>query len=211
MSTPLSKQGAAIRTFLAAELPSRIRDDLGRLESDFVDHASALKWSSSILLHITLHFLGGLTADRVAAAEEAACAAAGECRPFTLHLSGLGAFPSESSPRVIWVGLARGAGYLDLEYLHSRASAALAARGFHLDERPFSPHITLARTRDTVTREDRQGIASALGRVKASRVVEGSFEVDHLTVMRSDLSPRGPRYTPMAVYGLGAVNQRQEL
>lgn len=210
MSARLSKPDAAIRTFLAIELPRPIQDDLGRIESDFVEHASALKWSAADLLHITLRFLGTVSSDNMRDVQEAARTAAGQCRPFTLCLSGLGAFPSATAPRVIWVGLERGPGYLDLDYLHDLAEDALAARGFPKEERAFSPHITLARTRDNISRDDRYGVGEALQQVQASREVKGCFDVKKLTVMRSDLGPRGPRYTSVAVYPLGAGGQEEK-
>lgn len=199
MSAHLSKSqtGTTVRIFLAIDLPDSIRNELSALHNEFAGHAADLKWSASELLHITVRFLGGLLAERLTDVEEAARMGASGVQPFTLELSGLSAFPNERAPRVIWVGLGRDTGYKDLERLYRLTEDALTARGFPAEERAFSPHITLARTRDQISPSGRRSLGETVHRVRASADVSGSFPVDHFTVMRSDLSPRGPRYTPI--------------
>jgi RNA 2',3'-cyclic 3'-phosphodiesterase len=203
MDMSLSKpESAPVRTFLAIDLPSGERARLGRLQTDFAEFASFLKWSSPELLHITLRFLGNVPAARLSLVEDAARAAAAQTQPFSLHLSGLGAFPTGRSPRVIWVGLERDAGYATLEHLFIAAEDCLDASGFGRESRAFSPHITLARTRDAVPATERRHIAETLARVQAERDVHGSFDVTSLVVMQSDLRPTGPHYTPLATVPL---------
>ncbi|HZU12612.1 MAG TPA: RNA 2',3'-cyclic phosphodiesterase [Chloroflexota bacterium] len=202
MGGRLSKPGASVRTFIAVPIPRSVQDELGRVQDNFVGHASVLKWVNPDLLHITLRFLGATPAERLQAVRTAVCNAAAELAPFTLRLSGLGAFPSISRPRVVWAGLAGGAGLLELEHLYDLVERGLEAHGFAAEERAFSPHITLARTRDTMTRDDRAGLAATLDNVKARTRLEQTFDVDRVHVMRSDPRPAGPVYTPIATLAL---------
>ena len=111
--------------------------------------------------------------------------------PFDISVAGLGAFPSPTRPRVLWAGLREGR-----EALSSLAEAvdvALARLGFPRDDRAFSPHVTLARVR-----EPRRAPALAEALTAAATQPFGRVGVREATLMRSDLSPRGARYTPLA-------------
>jgi RNA 2',3'-cyclic 3'-phosphodiesterase len=204
MGGQLSKRGvgSTVRTFLAVELPPSLKAGLDRLRSDFGDSAS-LKWSASSLLHITVRFLGSVHESRMPDVEAAARAAAARVEPFHLSLAGLGAFPNERVPRVIWVGLARNAGYEELGRLFERVESELTAREFPPEERSFSPHITLARARDTAGLSDKREIGEDLRRAQSRRQPAGSWQVQSLLVMRSDLGRDGPRYTALAACPLG--------
>jgi 2'-5' RNA ligase len=191
-----------IRTFLALELPDALKSRLAGFEREFSHHASVLKWPAQDLLHITLRFLGGVPEDRMPAVMEAAEAVASQSAPFTLSLSGIGAFPGTRRPRVIWVGLHQDSGYDALLTLFADLEECLTARGFPPEERAFSPHITLARTRDTISEAERRELGARLTDVAVKATVNGITPVDRLTVMRSDLARSGPAYTPLARYPL---------
>lgn len=115
---------------------------------------------------------------------------------FDLALRGLGAFPSPTRPRVIWAGVARGGA--ELAALATGVEDALARLGFAREERPFSAHVTLGRVR-----EPRRGptLAAALGAAAGREL--GGFRVERLALMRSDLSPRGARYSVLDSWALG--------
>lgn len=89
-------------------------------------------------LHLTLRFLGDLSAERLAAAEQAGDTVSG--RPFALRIDQAGSFPRA---RVLWCAPSLvPAGLLDLS---AALEQALAAGGFAPEPRPFCPHLTLAR------------------------------------------------------------------
>jgi 2'-5' RNA ligase len=92
---------------------------------------------------------------------------------------------------VLWAGIGAGAGALGA--LAATVETALAAIGFPREERAFSPHITLGRVRDP---RRLPALAEALAAGAAARF--GQVKVDEVALMRSDLSPRGARYTPLA-------------
>jgi RNA 2',3'-cyclic 3'-phosphodiesterase len=116
--------------------------------------------------------------------------------PFEARIRGLGAFPSAGRPRVVWAGVTEGAS--EMTALARRVDAALAALGFPRDERPFSPHVTLGRVR-------RPGSNPALTDALAGAAARefGQIQVPTASLMRSELGPRGARYTELAAVRLG--------
>lgn len=116
--------------------------------------------------------------------------------PFDLALRGLGAFPSAPRARVLWAGVTLGAE--PLTELAGRVERELAALGFPPEHRAFSAHVTVARIREP--RRDPQ-IVSAMD--EGGGVAFGTMRVDRVALMRSQLSPRGARYTELASRTLG--------
>jgi 2'-5' RNA ligase len=150
-----------------------------------------VSWVAVENFHVTLKFLGEIDEARVAPVIEAFTAAVARHAPFTIDVGGLGAFPSATRARVLWAGIGAGAGALGA--LAATVETALAAIGFPREERAFSPHITLGRVRDP---RRLPALAEALAAGAAARF--GQVKVDEVALMRSDLSPRGARYTPLA-------------
>ena len=199
MGRNLSKpaNGAPVRTFLAVELPEPARASLATTASQLEPHRSILKLVAPELLHVTIRFLGQLTERQLNSVEEAAAAAAAQVEPFALQLGGMGSFPERRAPRVVWAGLADDEGYGHLQILFAAVERELAARGFPPEGRAFAPHITLARVREGVPAEDTRPLSATLEAIHNANGLRDSFEVRQLTVMRSDLSSRGPRYTTL--------------
>jgi 2'-5' RNA ligase len=197
-----------IRTFIAIDLPDDQKTRFAALQREFAEHASVLKWVTPSLLHITVRFLGGVPEPGLAPVEEAARRSSSGIEPFILHFAGLGAFPSERVPRVLWVGLRDDAGMASLRQLSARLEHELVERGFEPEERAFSPHLTLARVRDGASTVDRRHLGDTLTRIQAEHQIKGRFDVRSLAVMRSDLGRNGPVYTPMARAPLGPVRSK---
>jgi len=153
-------------------------------------------WVAPDNFHLTLKFLGPVATEGLAAVTETLTSAAAACAPFKLELGGLGAFPSPTRPRVLWVGLDTGAAAATV--LATRIDEALATLGFAREARAFSAHVTLGRVRQPHA-QPRLGEALA-----AARVV-GAVDVARVSLMRSELSPRGARYTELATAPLGSA------
>lgn len=115
---------------------------------------------------------------------------------FELRLVGLGAFPSPTRARVIWAGAGEGGERLGV--IARRVEKGLAGVGFPPEERPFAAHVTLGRIREPRRDPDlAAGLAAGAGRDF------GRLTIDRICLMRSDLSPRGARYTEIAAAALG--------
>ena len=176
----------SIRTFIALELPEELKKSLGRLQSKFMERASAVKWVRPESIHLTLKFLGDINADRVAPVERALEKLAAGIEPFFFDVAGIGAFPNCRNPKVIWAGMQADD---RLNMFLEELETALADMGFAREERPFAPHLTLGRLRDGRARKDVAGLIEQYG---AERF--GRFSADHIIFFKSELKPSGPVY-----------------
>lgn len=155
-------------------------------------------WVASGNLHVTLKFLGAVDEERIPAVSAAITRAATARPPFELVVQGLGAFPTLTRPRVVWAGLAEGASAL--RDLAAAVDRELTPLGFAPEGRPFAAHVTLGRVREP--RRD-PGLEQA---IRAGAALDlGRLQVGRLSLMRSDLSPRGARYTELHAGPLGAA------
>ena len=148
-----------------------------------------ITWVTAERLHVTVRFIGHVDeakADAIRAVLEPPLA----LHSFDLTVSGVGAFPPKGSPRVVWAGLT--AGRDQLLTVERSVSERLAHAGVPREERPYRPHLTLARVREAA------GLRSA-PLVDALRDVSlGTTSVDAITLFESRLSPTGPTYVPLA-------------
>jgi len=189
-----------IRSFIAIELPEEAKEGLARLRKELErDEHKFVKWVGPGGIHLTLKFLGNIPSKRVTEITEAIKEAAQGISPFHLEISGLGAFPSIRQARVLWVGIG---GEVDkLSRLQKNIDSALAALGFAKEERPFVPHLTLARIREGASPPERRSFGELVG----STTFEDKYhvEVEAIRLMRSQLTPAGAIYTCLSAVGLG--------
>src|SRR5262249_58700672 len=144
-------------------------------------------------MHLTLVFLGEQPAERVADIRDALNAATRGQRPFPLSMGHLGHFGG-SAPRVLWVEARAPGGRLAA--VRFALNAALDERGIAFDRKPLVPHLTLGRARRDAPTEAGRLLAQRL-RALSLPPPPQPFEVDAVALVRSQLSPRGPHYTPL--------------
>lgn len=130
------------RAFVAIRLPDDVLDSLDRFVAGLRPHVADARWLPRDTWHLTLRFLGRV--DDVSALVERLGTLRG--RPgVALHLGGLGAFPSTSRARVLWVGCSEGSE--SFARLASTVDRAVAPLGFGPPDHPASPHVSIARFR----------------------------------------------------------------
>jgi 2'-5' RNA ligase len=186
---------------VAILLPEALRASLAAEIERLAPRGREVAWVVPDNLHLTLKFLGGVEPERLAGVTAALEGAAARVAPFELALRGLGAFPSPDRPRVVWAGAHTGAAAVAA--LAARIDDALGSLDFPREVRAFSAHVTLGRVRES-RRAAGLGAALAAG---AGRDF-GRFRVEQIALMRSDLSPRGSRYTALACWPLGGSDFR---
>lgn len=151
------------------------------------------RWVRSGRSHLTLAFLGETDAAGAERATEAMRAAAGTGGPFGLAFGGAGAFPSWDAPRVLWLGLASGCP--QIAALEAALRPGLERLGFALEDRPFQPHLTLARLGAGFAR-DREKVSvlrGELGRLAAPALWRAAAaRASALELIESRLTPAGP-------------------
>lgn len=195
----MSHDPEQIRSFVAIELPEEVRKGLARLRDELErDEHRFVKWVDPGGMHLTLKFLGNIPSKRVTEVTGAMEEATHGISPFHLEISGLGAFPGLKQVRVFWVGI--GGDVDKLSKLQQTIDAALAALGFAKEERPFVPHLTLARIRQGASPSERR----SFGELVDSTIFEEKYpvEVEAVNLMKSQLTPAGAVYTRLAVVRL---------
>jgi RNA 2',3'-cyclic 3'-phosphodiesterase len=139
-------------------------------------------------IHLTLKFLGNVSAQRL-----------GEVKSSLQQLSfpaskveikGAGAFPNLNRMNVIWVGVDEG--WSQVEQIYEQVEGLLSRLGFRRENRPFSPHITIARVRSGKMRDE---VANFLRHLSDESF--GSVLVDRVRLKQSVLSASGPKYSTL--------------
>ncbi|MBI4286650.1 MAG: RNA 2',3'-cyclic phosphodiesterase [Chloroflexi bacterium] len=188
-----------VRSFIAVELPEEVRAKLATLQARLkLGEQFGVKWVAPAGIHLTLKFLGNVEAERISEIAGAMTEAARGIPPFHLEIKGLGAFPSLKRVQVVWAGLE---GDLDrLSQLQQNIELALALLGFAEEERPFTPHLTLARVRPQVLPEERLRLGQAIA---STTFAGGPIQVDAVNLMQSQLTRTGAIYTRLSSVALG--------
>jgi 2'-5' RNA ligase len=132
-----------MRLFVALDIPGTIRNKLSAYMDRVRAYAPESKWARVEGLHVTLKFIGEVKEERLEAIK--AALARVNAGPFQVAFEGIGFFPNAKSPRVFWAGVQGGS---DLPQLAQSVDQALAAIGYEPEEKPYHPHLTLARARD---------------------------------------------------------------
>jgi 2'-5' RNA ligase len=140
-------------------------------------------------LHFTLAFLGEQPESALARIQEAAEAV--RAQSFELAIAGTGAFPDLKRPRVLWLGVSEGVPQLTA--LAERLRGTLRERGFTLEDRPFRPHLTIARVKD-------RRAVKALERVPAGELAR--MHAGEFTLVESVLGRGGARHTVLRAFPL---------
>ena len=142
-----------IRTFIAVDLSSEIKERIKDIHRQFENYA--VRSVDPDLVHITIKFLGDIPEEKVRPINDALSRM--HCAPFDIDVEGIGVFPNMNYIRVIWVS-AKG----DFRELHQEVEAALRPLGFPPDNRKFTAHAKFARvqmyskrTKNVPNRQDR--------------------------------------------------------
>lgn len=180
-----------LRLFIAIDLSAEVKTLLGELQAQLRQHTDAVRWSDPAGTHLTLKFLGSTPATRLDAIVEGLRRVVTSHAAFQLETTGLGVFPNARRPRVLWLGIS---GDLPaLQELQSEVELQIAPLGFPTEDRAFSPHLTLGRSVKDPAPAQLASIRHALEQTKAPPAIK--WDVSEVVLMRSELLPRGPRYT----------------
>jgi RNA 2',3'-cyclic 3'-phosphodiesterase len=185
------------RVFVAAPVNGDVRRLMQYVQNTLVPRQWPVRWVDPKLAHITLRFFGDINVEHVRAVERELGVIAAQYRPLSLRTSHIGAFPSPTRARVIWLGLNG-----DVPQLAALSRAIESIGGEPVPQstkRPFKAHITLARLRDRAASPPDFG--EAIGAVEVPVVDQA---VDRIQLVRSVLDPKGPTYTAIAEWPLGA-------
>jgi RNA 2',3'-cyclic 3'-phosphodiesterase len=197
-------EGRSARVFLAVGVSKTIADRVAELERRIRRGAPArlFRFVDAEQAHVTLKFFGQRSKSEQLRIAGAAAVVAQRESPFTIAFGGLGVFPDERRPHTLWMGLAHGKS--DLVALAARLETELARAGFPPEERPYVPHLTVAR----VKFRPPPGLVKKLlaGEIDESGaapdVETGAQQVDSFALMESRPGGGGVRYVPRQIFRL---------
>ncbi|MDI6758152.1 MAG: RNA 2',3'-cyclic phosphodiesterase [Candidatus Omnitrophota bacterium] len=180
-----------MRTFIAIELPKEVRDTLSQLQEELKKTKADVKWVSPENIHLTLKFLGERNEKKINQIAQILEEIAKDKISFTTSISNIGAFPKIDFPRVLWVGIDKGD--KEIKEIVKELEEKIARLGIPKEDKPFSSHITLGRTRSTLNRQELvQGLNTLSENFPKETSLE--FSITKLTFFKSTLTPGGPIY-----------------
>ena len=186
-----------MRLFVALEIPSAVRGELAAL-IDTLRSASASaqstfrpRWVPPENLHVTVKFIGHVD-EQTATRIRNELARIHSAAPIDLRFRGLGFFPNDKRPRVLWAGMETSS---NLVPLAGEIDRSLEKFGVARETREFSPHLTLARFDPPgISRELREAVQA-----NASREF-GSARTSEFHLFESKTRPTGAVYTRLASF-----------
>ncbi len=173
------------RLFTAIDFSADVR---AQLETIIPPGSKSVRPIRSENLHLTLHFLGEADESTVVEALSGV-----EQAEFSIVLSGCGTFSGREG-KILWIGVEKSRA---LQVLHADLGERLSAAGFALEKRPYSPHITVARTRRP---GDNPVVEQFLN--SAQTLPPQFVSVSAVQLYRSQLTSRGSRYELVASFPL---------
>ncbi len=178
-----------MRLFTGLDLPAEVVGNLEQLQRQ-LRPAARIAWSPPANLHITTKFIGEWPEERLGEVQQA-LASLPTRPPIPVHIRKVGFFPNPHSPRNFWCGIEAPG----LPELAADTDRAVATLGIAREQRPFSPHLTLARIKE---KPDLQPLREAIA---AQTSLEfGEFAASGFFLYRSQLHPTGSVYTKLAEF-----------
>ena len=189
-----------MRVFVGIDLDDEIRTKIARLLAGVCGFAPDARWVRPESLHVTLKFIGEQKPEQVAAITERLQLVKGKSAE--IRFAEHGFFPTAKAPRVFWIGIQAGP---ELAELGFSVDSALAELQIPREERPFSPHLTLARGGGgSGSPQWRKGdgpnsaFAELQKRLAAMSELDfGTMTAREFFIYQSQLSPGGSKYTKL--------------
>lgn len=191
-----------LRAFIALEIPASIQESIQQQTAGLRKVANSLvRWVPAENLHLTLKFLGDVSSTSLQFVTQMLSREASQYPGFSMQVGGLGAFPSARRARVLWIGIRAPE---TLSALQRSLDSAAARLGYPPEDRPFSPHLTIGRVKQTATPTDLQRIQAALEAAAIGPL--GKADVSAVHLIKSDLKPTGSVYTRLFSAPLKPLN-----
>ena len=175
------------RIFIAINLPPELKNKLIKLQEEISQYLPNIRWIKPENLHLTLVFLGEIDDQKTQKVCQITKEAVEEIRSFSLNIKGLGAFPEPRRMKIIWTGAL---GDSMLKLLNQVLYRKLTSAGFVLDDRAFTPHLTIGRTKDQ--KPNKEAVFFVLNKFKDMEF--GQVEIQSIDMMESQLKNGGPIY-----------------
>jgi 2'-5' RNA ligase len=179
---------ALIRSFIAIPFAEALCRQVATLQQTLGREMPELRPVAAHNLHLTLNFLGDRSEEQLASIGRFMLSVVGSQAPFSLTLQGLGTFPGQRRPRVVWLGVQPPEPVVALQ---KKLAAGLAELGCPEERTPYRPHLTLGRFR--------RPPADSETLHKLRDIVVGPLPVASVILYSSRLTPQGAVHQPLTV------------
>jgi 2'-5' RNA ligase len=186
-----------IRAFIAVDIPDDIRAAVADAQARLKRARLGVKvsWTKPENWHLTLQFLGYVEEATIGRISQSLAVLAERHTAFDVSVRGAGAFPNETSPRVLWVGCDDVEG--KLKALGRAVQSEMEQFGFEPEHREFSAHLTLGRVK--FPKPD-VALTRVLDSVKDEAF--GVMRVEAIHLFQSQLHPEGSIYSKLSSHEL---------
>lgn len=175
------------RCFIAIDIHDDIKKALVQIQNQLKLWPARIKWVEEKNFHLTLKFLGDVQVNVIPQIAKVLESISCQHTRWETVLSGIGAFPDNRSPKVIWLGIKEPR--QGLINLWEDIESGLDKLGFARERRRFSPHLTMGRVKED---QPPDGLIEAIKEIKFDALV---FPVNEIKLMKSELSRTGPEYS----------------
>ncbi len=179
-----------IRTFIAIDIPSEIKQAIAHVQNELRPiHGANVSFPRMEGIHLTLKFLGDVEREQLDQVTEAVRGASTGINRFELITTGVGGFPNLKDPRVLWWGLKDSKPLLQL---HKQIDSNLAQIGFPIERKRFNAHLTVGRVK-YISKD-----SELIDKFEQCDLSPVSWTVNEVNVMSSQLRPSGAVYSVIA-------------
>jgi len=177
-----------MRLFIAIKIPENIKDYIVKIQENIDNPINKIRFVKKEQIHLTLKFLGEVQPNNLEIIKENLKKIT--FIKFSVNLDNIGVFPSESYIRVIWVGLKPEEPILELQRNIDETLKKLFS-----EEKNFKTHITLARVKHIENKE------IFINKLKNMEIENIKFDINDFKLVKSTLTPKGPIYEDLEVFG----------
>ena len=186
----------SLRLFIAIETPPHIIPQIAAIRDRLRTSNADVRWDPDEKLHATLKFLGNVD-ERLLPEIVLYIRGVGLTNsPLLLKYKGVGCFPNQRAPKVIWVGIEDLNG--SLNSLQEKIESEFVPLGFEREERRFQAHVTLGRVKG-----DRE-IRSLLRTMESITFESHPVAIQEIALIKSELKPAGSAYRTLGTFSLQA-------
>ena len=172
------------------DLTSEIQKELIRLQSELKKSLKGqISWVEPKNIHLTLRFLGQIDDHQLEEIKKIVEEIAKRIKQFNMDLGVIGAFPDDSNPRIVWIGI--NFGFNQLNEINAELEDKLETINFAVGEKYFHPHLTIARIKSL---DGKNMLHEITQKIHPKQLPE---TIDRLIIFQSELTPQGAKYTKL--------------
>lgn len=173
-----------LRLFYAINFPDEVKHNFSLISNELKSFNEPIKFEPIEKFHLTLLFLGNVEENLMNELINQTRTISQNFTKTNLVFDKVGVFKDFKNPRVIWIGAKENESLRNLSYQLKELAQILK---IHLDEKPFSPHITLGRVKGLLSKD-------FIEFLKSFKMVSFESPVFSFELMESQLEKTGSKY-----------------